>query len=66
MKRVESRAVKIAARILVVAGCCRYKNPTRSCRRLYPTEEDCDLCVEKWLLAKARAELRAEEKHNAD
>ena len=57
---VESRAVKIAARVLVAAGICRYETTDR-CRRLYVTEETCARCIRSWLLAKAKSELRREE-----
>ena len=56
---VESRAVKIAARILVADGICRYETTDR-CRRLYVTEETCDRCIRSWLLAKAKSELKRE------
>lgn len=56
------RAVHIAAVVMQTAGLCRYENPGRSCRRATcPTEDDCVKCIEKWLLAKARQELRREE-----
>lgn len=57
----ERRAVHIAAVVMQAAGLCRYENPGRSCRRVTcPTEDDCVKCIEKWLLAKARRELRKE------
>lgn len=59
MKRdnVEQRAVKIAAKIMVAAGLCRYEHVDQ-CRRLYVTEKTCDTCIRSWLLAKARKELK--------
>lgn len=54
---VEQRAVKIAAKIMVAAGICRYDNVMK-CRRLYVTEKTCDTCIRSWLLAKAKKELR--------
>ena len=57
----ERRAVHIAAVVMQAAGLCRYENPGRSCRRaICPTDNDCVKCIEKWLLAKARRELRKE------
>ena len=57
----ERRAVHIAAVVMQAAGLFRYENPGRSCRRATcPTEDDCVKCIEKWLLAKARRELRKE------
>ena len=57
----ERRAVHIAAVVMQAAGLCRYENPGRSCRRVTcPTDDDCVKCSEKWLLAKARRELRME------
>lgn len=55
----EARAVKIAAKILQAAGVCRY-DKIQKCRRVHVDEKTCDECIEKWLLAKARAELKAE------
>ena len=60
MQTVEARAVKIAAVIMQRDGLCRYEN---GCRRVWPPEEsDCVRCIERWLLAKARKELRKEKK----
>ena len=57
----EGRAVHIAAVVMQAAGLCRYENPGRQCRRATcPTDDDCVKCIEKWLLAKARRELRME------
>ena len=56
------RGVHIAAVVMQAAGLCRHENPGRSCRRvLCPTDDDCVTCIEKWLLVKARQELRKEE-----
>ncbi len=55
--RVEKRAVKIAARIMQAAGLCRYDDVSK-CRRVYADESTCDDCIEKWLLGKARKELK--------
>lgn len=53
------RAVHIAAVIMQAAGLCRYDDATK-CRRVYPTDDGCVKCIEKWLLAKARQELKRE------
>lgn len=55
---IESRAVKIAAKIMTAACLCRYDDPAK-CRRTYVDEKICDKCIEKWLLTKARKELKA-------
>lgn len=57
----ERRAVHIAAVIMQAAGLCRYDDVTK-CRRVYVTDDGCVDCMEKWLLAKARAEIRREGK----
>lgn len=57
---VERRAVHIAAVVLVVAGMCRYDTPTK-CRRSYPSTEDCEKCIERWLLNKAKKQLQKEQ-----
>lgn len=57
-QQVLRRAVKIAARVLNAAGLCRYEDAAK-CRRVWPPDEKtCDKCIERWLLAKARKELR--------
>lgn len=56
---VEQRAVKIAAKVMVAAGLCRY-DTVGKCRRVYVTEETCDACIRAWLLSKVRKELREE------
>ena len=53
---VESRAVKIAAEIMVENGICRYGSPAK-CSRVFSDEKTCGKCIENWLLAKARKEL---------
>ena len=56
----ERRAVHIAAVIMQADGLCRYDDLDK-CRRFLPTDSDCVNCIEKWLLAKARQEIRREE-----
>ena len=56
-KTVERRAVKIAARIMQAAGLCRYDS-LEKCHRIYVDEKICDKCIESWLLAKAKKELK--------
>ena len=57
----DRRAVHIAAVVMDAAGLCKYENPAISCRRRrVPTEADCVKCIEKWLLTKARQELKRE------
>lgn len=56
VKTVESRAVEIAAVIMQAAGLCRHDSVDK-CRRLCPSETDCEACIKRWLLAKARKEL---------
>ncbi len=56
---INARAVKIAAKIMQAAGLCRYDGPEK-CRRMFVDEKICDKCIERWLLLKARKELRAE------
>ena len=59
-KRGEARrAVHIAAVVMQAAGLCRYDTYAK-CRRFDPTDDDCVDCIEKWLLAKARREIRRE------
>ncbi len=60
-KSEERRAVHIAAVILQAAGLCRYDNVSK-CRRVYVTEDNCVDCMEKWLMAKAKAEIKREGK----
>jgi len=64
MKMTEAeakRGLHIAAVIMQAAGLCRYDSPLQ-CRRFYPpTDDGCVDCIEKWLLAKARREIKREE-----
>lgn len=53
------RAAHIAAVIMQAAGLCRYDDVLK-CKRYEPTDDGCADCIEKWLYAKARAELRRE------
>lgn len=53
------RAVHIVAVIMQADGLCRYDSYEK-CRRLNPTDDVCVNCIEKWLLAKARREIRRE------
>lgn len=55
----EARAVKIAAQLLQVAGACKYRSVAQ-CHRLFVTPEVCEVCIEGWLLSKARRELERE------
>ena len=59
MDTIEARAVKIAARIMVADGLCRYAS-TGQCKRVWPSEQGCEKCIRSWLLSKARSELRRE------
>ena len=59
MDTIEARAVKIAARIMVADGLCRYES-TDQCRRVWHSEQGCEKCIRSWLLSKARSELRRE------
>lgn len=53
------RAVHIAAVVMQAAGMCRYDSYEK-CRRFDHTNTKCTDCIEKWLLAKARQELKQE------
>ncbi len=55
---VEARAVKIAVQVMQAAGLCRYASPAE-CRRRHIDKETCDRCIEAWLIAKAREELKS-------
>lgn len=55
---VEGRAVKIAAKIMQAAGLCRYDDVAK-CRRIFVDDKTCDECIRRWLLSKARKELKA-------
>lgn len=52
----ESRAVKIAAQMIMAAGLCRYDNPAK-CRKTYVDDGVCEKCIRKWLMKKAQKEL---------
>lgn len=58
---VERRAVHIAAVIMQANGLCRYDSVDK-CRHVFPEDEDCVKCIEKWLLAKAKRELKKEDR----
>lgn len=57
----DRRAVHIAAVIMQAAGLCRYDD-IRKCGRYAPDDDACVDCIEKWLRAKARSEIRREAK----
>ena len=57
---VETRALKIAAAVMQEAGLCRYEKAAQ-CRRLYISEKTCEECIRKWLITKAKKELRMEQ-----
>lgn len=59
----ETRAVKIAAKIMQNAGLCKYDSPIK-CRRLWIDEMTCEKCIKTWLMTKARKELKKEENQN--
>lgn len=64
--KINERAVKIAARIMVRAGLCRYESPTK-CRKVFePNESDCTGCIKCFLLGKAKAELEREERQKSE
>jgi hypothetical protein len=55
---IARRAVHIAAVIMNADGLCRYDS-VEKCRKVWPPDnKTCEKCIEKWLLAKARKELR--------
>ena len=56
---VEARAVKIAAKVMVADGLCRYEDPD-NCRLGSYGGEMCERCIRAWLLARARVELARE------
>lgn len=58
---IESRALKIAARIMVADGLCRYDTPTK-CHRLTTDETTCETCIRRWIVNKAKKELKSEAK----
>lgn len=57
---VESRALKIAAKVMNAANLCRYEN-AGMCKKLYVDDKICEKCIRNWLLSKARKELKAQE-----
>lgn len=57
---VDSRAVKIAAKVMQAAGLCRYESIGK-CRRVYVDEITCEKCIRSWLISKAKKELKREE-----
>lgn len=54
---VETRAVKIAARVMQAAGLCRYDS-VEKCRRVFVDEKVCEVCIRRWLMGKAKKELK--------
>lgn len=56
---VDSRAVKIAAKVMQAAGLCRYDSIDK-CRRVYVDETICEKCIRSWLIFKAKKELKKE------
>lgn len=56
---VDSRAVKIAAKIMQADGLCRYDS-VEKCRRVYVDEDTCERCIRAWLISKAKKELKKE------
>jgi len=55
----ERRAVRIAAVVMQRDGLCR--NEGGRCGRAWPPEEaDCVKCIERWLLSRAKKELKKE------
>ena len=52
---VDSRAVKIAAKIMQADGLSVEK-----CRRVYVDEATCERCIRAWLISKAKKELKKE------
>ncbi len=58
---VESRAVTIAAKIMVAAGLCRYDTPLK-CKKFAVDDAVCDKCIRRWLISNAKKELEGEVK----
>ena len=50
---VDSRAVKIAAKVMQAAGLCRYDSIDK-CHRIYVDEAICERCIRSWLISKAK------------
>lgn len=63
-KTVEAQAVRIAAVVMQAAGLCRYDRVDK-CRRIFPDEEACVSCIERWLLSKAKKEMANRRTDNA-
>ena len=57
----EARAVKIAAHVMQEAGVCRYDDISK-CHRIFVDEQVCEACLARWLLSRAKRELRKEGK----
>lgn len=57
----ELRALKIAARIMQASGLCRHES-VEDRTRVFVDEKVCEKCIKSWLLAKARKELKKEER----
>lgn len=55
---VEARAVKIAAQLFVAGGICKYESVTK-CRHVYVDAITCENCIRRFLLSKARKELKS-------
>lgn len=51
------QALKIACRLLVRAGVCRYDDVVK-CKRYFPMEEDCTKCIERFCRARADKEIK--------
>lgn len=58
-KAVLRRAVRIAAVVLDAAEMCVLED-SMYCTKLR-SEENCEECIEKWLLSKARQELKGKD-----
>lgn len=58
------RAVHIAAVIMQADGLCRYDDVFK-CRAVYPDAKKCVKCIEKWLMAKAKSEMKKENEHGS-
>lgn len=57
----ELRALKIASKIMQAAGLCRHDS-VDACNKVFVDEKVCEKCIKSWLLAKARKELKKEER----
>ena len=58
--KVNERAVRIAAKVMMRAGLCRYDSPMKCRKVLEPNEGDCIGCIKRCLIGKAKAELERE------